>query len=518
MKRAIVIILILAGVIGLSVGGYTLLIPKSYSVAEDPTVSEILTVETDTIIATVNGAGRLESIDNLDLTLGISGKVEAIYVSEGDYVEAGALLAELETTELAYALQLAEIELTKAQAQMEQLQLPPSEADLNSARASLDDAIIGLEELLAGSSETEIRAAQVALDSARANLEKVRRPPDSDSLIVAAANLRKAEVALQQAQSAYDAVAYDSARANAVAPQLEEATIDYETALANYNLTVKEADQADILAAQAQVAEAENALENLLLGVTPSQISAAQMQVVQAEANLQKLLEEPSEPDIILAQAAIDTAVVNLEKARYNLEQAQLRSPIAGTITAVNIEPDTIPKPEEPVIQIADLSTFKLVVDIDEIDINRIAVGQPVTINLDSLPEEEYTGHVEEIGLTPASDDSGGIVTYPITIFLDGQDSPFKVGMNVNVTIETERLEDVVVVENRAVEVDRQTGRTFVEKLIDDQTTERIEVILGRRSNNVSQVLEGLVAGDQIIIRERDRREELRRAIQGESN
>jgi multidrug efflux pump subunit AcrA (membrane-fusion protein) len=88
--------------------------------------------------------------------------------------------------------------------------------------------------------------------------------------------------------------------------------------------------------------------------------------------------------------------------------------------------------------------------------------------------------------------------------------------MNVNATIETERLENVVVVENRAIEFDRSTGKAFVEKVIDDQTTERTEVTLGRRGGTVSQILDGVEAGDTIVIRQRSRREELQQAIQSD--
>lgn len=516
MRRIIIIIAILGLVIGLSLGGYIFLTPKTYSVVEDPTVAEVLTVETDTIIATVNAAGRLEAIDKVDLTFDSNGKVATIYVTEGDRVEAGDLLAELEATELTYALQLAEIDLTKALLQLEQLQLPPALADLTSALATLDSATAALQELKQDVSAVEVRAAEVALSSARANLQKVLSGPNENALIVAAANLRKMEVALQQAQAAYDKVAYDPRLVQGAAAQLEQATIDYESARANYNLSVEEADNADILAAQAQVASAESNLEKLTLEATPAQIAAAQAQIAQAEASLQKLLEGPSDEDLILAQGAIEVAQINFEKATYNLEQTKLWSPITGTVTAINIKADTAPNPNEPAISIADLAAFKLVVEIDEIDINRIAPDQPVVINLDSLPEEEYNGHVDVIGLAPVSNATGGIVAYPVTIIIDSPATPFKIGMNVNVIIETERLEDVVVVANRAIEIDRQTGQTFVEKQIDEQTIERTEVVLGRRSNTVSQILEGLVVGDQVIIRERNRRDELRRTIQGE--
>ena len=518
MKRVIIISLILVVVIGSGVAGYVFLRPQTYTLSEDPTVLDIVTIETDTIVATVNTTGRLAAIDNVELTFATNGIVQAIHVSEEERVQLGDLLAELNATEAAFAVDQAEIELAKARLERDKLQLPPTPAEVTSAQASLAGAIIALEDLMTDVSEAEVRAAEVSLASARAKLQQLLSGPDTDSLTVAAANLRKAEISLRQAQYAYDAVAYDSRAANFQGADLEQATIDYETARANYNLEIKKADNADILAAQSQIAEAESTLDKLRSGVTSSQIADAQTKIAQAEAEVERLLAGPTEIELATAQAAIDTAQINLEKAQTDLLKTKLWSPIAGTVTSINLKVNTTPKPEEVVMRIDDLSQFKLVVDVDEIDINQVAVDQPVTISLDSALETDYQGRVTQIGLVPEDDSGGGIVAYPVTILIGSSDAPFRVGMNVNATIETERLENVVVIQNRAVEIDRQTGQTFVEKMIDEQTSERIEVTLGRRSGTVSQVLSGLEAGDQVLLRQRNRREELRRTIQGEDN
>jgi HlyD family secretion protein len=515
MKRAIIILSILIVAIGLWVAIQFLITPKTYSVSEDPSV-ETLVVKTDTIVATVDAAARLEALETADLTFEVTGEVAKIYVSEGVRVEAGALLAELETTDLVQAVALAEIELTRTKAQLEKLLEPPAQADIDAAQASLDSARANLADLLDGASDPDIKAAQVALDSARANLQRVLDGPSTDSITVAAANMRRAEIALKQAQESYDEVAYDSRLANLRAPALEQATIDYETALANFNLAVKEAEDAEILAAQAQVASAEASLQKLLDGADMAQILAAQAQIAQAEATLQKLIEGPSETDLIIAQAAVETAEINLEQAQRNLERTRLYSPLTGTVTRINIK-ENEPANKPIAISLADLAAFKLEVEIDEIDINRLASRQPVIITLDSLPDEEYTGFVESVGVAPIESATSGIVAYPVTVVVESQDAPFKIGMNVNATIETERLEDVVVVENRAIQIDRETGKAYVEKVEDDQTIVQVEVTLGQRSNTVSQILSGLEEGDTIAIREKSRREELRRVLSGES-
>jgi HlyD family secretion protein len=514
MRRAIIILLVLVVVVGIGVAGALYLKPDTYSVAEDENI-ETVEVTTDTIIATVNAAGRLEAIETANLQFEVSGTVAKVYVKQGARVEQGALLAELDTTELEQALRLAEIDLARAEAQHGKLLEPPAQADIAAAQAALDGANANLDNLFLGASEADIKAARVALDSAQANLQRVLSGPSTDSVTVAAAGLRKTEISLRQAQDAYNQVAYDSRSANFQGAQLEQATIDYETALANYNLAVKDVENADVLSAQSQVASMDANLKKLLEGPTEAQIMTAQIQVVQAEANLQKLLEGPSEADIIISEAALKTARVNLEKAQRNLEKARLYSPLAGTVTQVNIKENEFPPPQTSAVSLADLSTFILTVEIDEIDINRIASRQPVVVTLDSLPDEAYEGTVDEIGIAPVASASGGIAAYEVIVLIDSQDAPFRIGMNVTADIETERLEDVIVVPNRAVQIDRETGHAYVDLVVDDQTIERSEITLGRRDSTVSQVLSGLEAGDLVTITQTSRREQLRQVIGG---
>lgn len=513
MKRTLTIIAILAAVVGIGFAGYTLLAPKTYSVSADETI-ETIPVKTDTIIATVDAAARLQAKKSANLLFETPGTVAKIYVIEGARVEKGALLAELDTTDLQEAVRLAEIDLSRARAQHQKLLAPPNPNDLEAARAAVDSAQANLDSLLDGASAEDIAAAQTALESARANLERIKNGPQADQITVAAAGLKKAEIALKQAQDAYNQVAYDSRAASAQGLMLQQATIDYETAKANYNLAVQNADNADILAAETQVAQAEANLQKLLNGADAGQIAGARAQLAQAKASLQKLLDGPSAEDIAISQAAVDAAAVNLEKARRALEKARLYAPFDGTVTQINVkenEPSTI----APVaIVVSDLSAFKMDVEVDEIDINRIAPGQPVVITLDSLPDEEFSGTVDSVGVAPVAS-ATGIVAYPVTVLIDAENAPFKIGMNVNATIETQRLENVVVIPNRAIQIDRETGKAYVDKVINDKSIERTEIVLGERSTTVSQILSGVQAGDTIAIQQSSRREQLRQAIGG---
>ncbi len=510
MKRTFTIIGILVAIIGIGIAINLLLVPKEYSVSGDDAIQTV-TIQQETIIATVDTAARLQAKDSANLSFDVTGKVAKIYIEEGSRVEAGTLLAELDSTDLEEAVRLAEIDLARAQAQFDKLLEGASADDLAAAQASLTSAEDNLRSLQSPN-QADLDSAELTLASAKARLQRLLDGPNSDSITVASAGLRRAEIQLKQAQDAYNAVSYDSFAASVQGEALQQATIDYETALANYNLAIKDPDNAEILAAQAQVSQAQAALDRL---TTPSagQIAAAEAQVSQAKSTLERLQNGASATDIAISQAAVDASQVNLDRANRNLERAKLFSPIAGTVTGINIKAGELPT--NPIaIVVSDLSAFMLEVEVDEIDINRIQIGQPVIITLDSLPDEEFTGYVDQVAIAPIAS-STGITAYPVKVLIDSADAPFKIGMNVNATIETERLEDALVVPNRAVQIDRETGKTYVDKVIDDKRIERTEIILGQRGTTVSEVQSGLDIGDIIAIIESSRRDQLMQAIGG---
>ena len=216
-------------------------------------------------------------------------------------------------------------------------------------------------------------------------------------------------------------------------------------------------------------------------------------------------------------QAAVEVARLGLEQAELNLARASLIAPIEGVVTEVNIKRGERPPAELAAVVITDISDFYIDVEVDEIDIGRVQLDQRVVVVVDAVPAEEYAGHVADISPGPMQDASSGIVAYEVTIALDADDPRLKSGMTADATIETERLENVLVVPNRTVSIDRSSGEpvAYVEKVDESGNPVRAEVELGLRNETVSQVLSGLEEGDQIIIRDRSRSEQLERVFQG---
>lgn len=455
--RKVLVLLIVAS--ALAVAGLWVY-QNFFAQAQEPTPEwEEVLVERGTLLAVVNATGTIQPEKQTTLAFRGAGRVAEVGVQEGDFVQAGQVLARLETTELEFAIQQAELALATAQTQLLRLQRPPSEHDLATAEAALESARASYNKLLAGPSKEEIKVART--------------------------NLAQSEAALEQAQAAYDRV---SDRPDVAmlpqALQLEQATIAYEAAKANFELSTRRP--------------------------TAAELASARSAVIQAESSLARLQEGASEEEIVLAQLQVEQAQLSLDQARHQLEGSELVAPHEGTITQVGIKEGELTG-GQPAVVLTDSSRYHVQVGIDEIDIGRVAVGQQVTVFLDALPGEMLAGEIDQIASTAQMDT--GIVSYKMTVRLAPTDAPLRAGMTANVDVVTERREDVLLVPNRFVRIDRLTGQTFVDKLVGNEI-QPIEIQVGLRDETYSEVLAGLQAGDSIVLVQESTRDQLRRMME----
>jgi HlyD family secretion protein len=461
MMRKILIILIILAVLA-AIGGW---VYKNYMAqAQKPQQErEEVLVRPGTLTALVNTTGTIQPEKQTSLSFKSPGRVAQVLVQEGQTVKTGDVLAQLDKTDLEYAVAQAELALSSAQAQLLRIQRDPAQYDLAAAEAAVKSAKAAYNKMVAGPTAEEVRVARATLDQAEAN--------------------RK------QAQEAYNQVA-DRPDVGLLpqALQLEQATNAYEVAKANFELTMR--------------------------GPSAAELAAARSSIAQAEAGLARLQEGVSDEDLLIAQLGVEQAQLSLDQARHQLEGTILTAPHDGTITTVGIKEGEL-SGGQPAFILTDLSQYHINVSVDEIDIGGIAAGQPVTITLDALPGETLTGQVDQIADT-AQFDSGGVVIYNVTIHLDPSTAPLRVGMTANADIVTERHEDVLLVPNRFIRIDRTTGQTFIDKLAGEQV-QPVEIQIGLRDEFFSEVLAGLNAGDKVVLIKESSLDQLRQVMMGGS-
>lgn len=489
MKRLLIAIVVIAAMGAAGWFGFQRFNERREALAEVPSY-ETAAVERGTISSTVSATGSIEPEAEVALSFRASGPVEQVLVSVGQAVEAGQLLAQLDVADASLALEQADVSLQISRAQLGKLEKPPSEAEVITAQANVTVA------------QASVASAEASLASAQASYRDLLAGATAGELSVQEAQVRQAAVNVRQAQSAYDEVKhFPDAGALPQAVQLEQSTISYEVALAQFELTRQGADEAQIAAALAQIAQAElgvrQALSNLLV----------------AQDALDSLLEGPSEEDLDIARAQVRQAELSKLQAQNSLNNAMLYAPIRGIVSQVNLRQGELYGGSAlPAVVLTDLDSFHMTVLVDEIDVRQVQMGQTVRLSLDALPDADIIGQVTKV--SPTARDVGGVVAYEVEIVPETTDAQLKAGMSATAIITTARVDNVLLVPNRYIQLDRESGRAFVQKII-SQTPTLQEIEMGLRNDRFTQVLAGLADADEIALIRTSSEEQLRSAIFG---
>jgi HlyD family secretion protein len=432
-------------------------------------------VERGELVVSVSATGSIVPRVETRLTFDLPGKVKKVWVEVGDAVQVGDKLAQLDDAQLDFSVRQAQAALNSAQAQLDQLLAAPRPAEIAAAQANLDaaeaavrGAIAQRDQLATGATWAEIAQAEAQVASATAQ-QKVAQDTHDMTMqcrTVTLPNGKKQEIC------------------PALGPVEEQARFSLHAA--NEALEAAQAQLNQLLAGPGR--------EQLI--AASANVSATLAQQEAAQAQLDLLLAGPGAHQVAAAQANVDQATVALEMARAELAKTTLVAPFEGVVTAINVREDELSPATLPAVALADVSELQIVVNVDEIDVARISEGQEVEIGVDALPGETIPGRVQRIA--PAASQVGGVVVYQVTIVLDETDLPLRVGMSATASIVVERLEEVLLVPNWAIRIDRETGNTFVNLLRADAVAE-VDVSIGVRGQDASQVLAGLQEGDVVI-------------------
>ena len=405
------------------------------------------------LTAVVGATGTVRAEQDARLTFQTNGWVEQVLVQVGDRVEAGQVLVTLAQASLSPSVILAEADRVAAQRALEDLlesDVARSQAELALAQArdALHDArydrIVMQRGNRASADTIDAARARVALAQdrvSRAEGRYNRTSGDDDDPAKAAAlgDLAAARLELRAAQRALDWYRGEPS-------EVDQALLDAAVALA-----------------EARLAQAEREWERLRDGPDPDDVAAARARLIAAEATL-------------------------------NL--GRVLAPFAGTVTSVHVVPGDPVTPGAPAVGLADLARLLVDVEVSEVDINRVRVGQPVTLNFDAVAGRSYRGRVTDLGLSGVS--VQGVVSFPVSVEVLDADAQVRPGMTAAVNIVVEELEQVLLVPNRAVRL--RDGQRVVYVLREGRL-EPVPVVLGASSDTDSQVLEGdLRAGDRVVL------------------
>jgi HlyD family secretion protein len=492
--------------------------------AAEPEGGQIVTAFVGNLSATASASGQLGPQREATLALGISGRVTDVRVKAGDRVAAGDVLVQLAADALQRAVRSAEQALAIQEANLAELEAEAAPEDIAAAEAAVASAQAQVEALLEGPSAEEIAAAEANVRAAEASVwaaaeqrDQVAAGASAAEIAAAEAQLIQAELQFRQARDAHDATmrcfttpagdevcpalgpAEEQTRYNMAAAEknLESAQAALDRMLAGADENQLGAANANVSAAAAQRDAAQAQLDLLLVPSSEAQQASARAQLAQAEANLAALHAGASEERVAIARAQVEQAMISLEEALDNLANASLVAPFDGVVTAVYVEVGEFAS--GPAVDLVDTGSMEVVLDVDEVDIGAISLGQEAVITLETWPDEELTAEV--VSIAPKATAMAEIVTYQVHLRVEAGDLPLRTGMTANAELVTAQREGVLLVPNRAITADRSTGTYTVNRLEGDAVSE-VQVTIGLRDNRHTEIRGGLAEGDQVIIGE----------------
>ncbi|HEX7557457.1 MAG TPA: efflux RND transporter periplasmic adaptor subunit [Leptolinea sp.] len=405
------------------------------------------------LTATVGATGTIRAKQTALVNWQTTGTVQSVLVNVGDVVAKSTRLAELSQTSLSQQIILAQ-------------------SDLVTAKRNLDN--LEKSSLTTSQAEQTLAVAQKALDDAKDKRESKKFTKADQSVIdTAYANYILSKQAVTDAEPDYLGTKYkaedDPIRASAISVY-SAAKQRMDTALANYNYAKSYPDvleqaeiDANLALAQSKVNDAQREYDRLKNGADPEDVAAARAKVAATEATL---------------------------------KMAFLETPFAGTVTDVESKVGDQVTPALNGFRVDDLSHLYADIQVTEVDINRIQIGQDATLTFDAIPDKQYKSKVTDVGHVGTA--VQGVVNFNVTVEILDADEAVKPGMTAAINIVVNKLDNVLLVQNRSVRLIDGKRNVYILK---NNIPSPVVVTIGANSDTTSEVLSGdIKEGDLIIL------------------
>jgi len=472
------------------------------NVLEKPTY----VVQRGVVVDEIKVGGFVAATKQQELSFTQNGFLKVLYVDRNDPVKQGQLLAELEMGDLPNQLRQAEVALEQAQLVLNRSKAQ-RDAAIRRAELDLEEAQAQLRRLQEPPDPLELARAQANLAQAQANLEQVRTN--------ASAEKTRAELALAQASNALPAVQTAYLRAltewNDIKdyPQdwrytaVKEAFERAEAELRNAEMAVRQAqlayDQARqnegpaIARAEALLAEAQAAYDALVRGPKPEDLERARRNVERARI----AVDEARQVGDSELEGRVAAAQLEVERLRAQMEALRLYAPFDGKVAAVGNKPGDQITAYRPVITIMDDTDKELLVEnVASQDATRIGLGQQVQITFSRAPGKVFNGIVTKLPTTLTSSAATINPDRAYHIDFEAPGVNLEVGDLAQVVITLKRVEDALWLPPQAVRAFE--GRRFV-VVKDGDRQRRQDVRVGIVSLERIEILEGLKEGDIVV-------------------
>ncbi len=368
------------------------------------------------------------------------GIVQTLHVSEGDWVEPGDLLIQLENPAAESQVEISAATVAEAEAAHANLLSGAGEAEIAAAAAGVATARAQVS-LAAGrllEAQKSVDFYQVEVRIAREQFDELAAGPTEAERAAAAARVEVAQAALDHAQAAYNTVRGDPTIGSTLLEslQLEQATKSLEAAQAEFAVATQGASEQRLAVARSRITEALSRVS-----VAESQVPAAEAGVQSAEAalasaqaNLRRTEEGVSPEEIAVSLARIGTARAQLASAQAHVAQSRIVAPFAGQVGALLVRGGELVSPGQILVLLGDTGSMHVeTTDLRETDVVQLQSGQKVEVTFDSLPDQIFDGIITHIA--PVSTSDRGSTNFTVHVDVPQLDNNLRWGMTAFVNI-----------------------------------------------------------------------------------
>ena len=429
-----VVVVAAAGAVFLISGG------GNKAASRDVTYAETTPVRQD-VSNSLSGTGTLNPANTYTVKSLVDGKILTGGFEEGDKVEEGDVLYTIDSSDASTNLEKASIALQQAQRSYDKT------VDLQYVRAEVDGTVSSLK-VAKGDQVTSGQEVAVIRDSSKMLLNLLFPAADAANFSVG----QSADVMLDGT--------FETLKGTITAitgtDELSTGNLLVRTVTIRVNnaggLTTAQAATASVngvssIASATFAYQAERTL-TAQAGGTVSAINVQEGDAVSKGDILIELTGDDLTESIQSASESLRSAEISMQNQQDNMSNYTITSPISGTIIEKDAKQGDALTSGSTLCVIYDLSYLEMVINVDELQIGALSVGQKVQITADAVADKTYVGTVTRVSMKGSS--SGCSTTYPITIRIDDTDG-LRPGMNANAEIVVAEANNALVVPNAAV-------------------------------------------------------------------
>ena len=422
-------------------GGWFILRPDRAQDANVDVSYVQTTPEKRDLTNSLSGTGTLNPANTYNVKSLVAGKVLTSTIEEGDIVEEGTVLYTVDASDATTKAEQASITLQQAQRSYDKT------VDRQYVRAEVAGVVATLK-VAKGDEVTSGQEVAVIRDSSKMLLNLLFPAADAANFSVGQGADVTLDGTFETLTGTVTAVTgTDALSTGNLLTRTVTVTVRNAGGLTTAQAATATINGVSCIAAKCFEYQAERTLTTLAAG-TVTAINVQEGGAVNKDDIVLQISGEDLTEAIQSAAETLRSAELNMDNLQEAMNNYTVTSPISGTIIEKNAKAGDALTAGADLCTIYDLSYLVMVINVDELQVSDISVGQSVQVTADAVPDKTYTGTVTRVSMKGSS--NGGTTTYPVTVRIDETEG-LRPGMNANAEIVIAEAGNALAVPNAAI-------------------------------------------------------------------